>query len=230
MFCNSCGKQLKDGAQFCNSCGAKVKKPQAVQPNQDQTFAPNPNVTVQPGAQNQNTVAYQAQVQPSASDGNKGLILGLSIAGAVIIIAIAVLIIFLLNGDKIFPKNETKNEVKTETSDSDKKSKSNNNNNNKDEDYILLDSDRRYMTDAQLEGLSTYDLYLARNEIYARHGRDFKKDDLKKYFASKSWYHVQYTPEYFDAHTSTLLNDYERKNAEKMLAIEKSRNSPYLAP
>ncbi len=28
MFCNNCGKELKDGALFCNECGAKTKNAQ----------------------------------------------------------------------------------------------------------------------------------------------------------------------------------------------------------
>ncbi len=29
MFCNNCGKELKEGALFCNECGAKTKNAQA---------------------------------------------------------------------------------------------------------------------------------------------------------------------------------------------------------
>lgn len=39
-----------------------------------------------------------------------------------------------------------------------------------------------------LHGLDKAALRLRRNEIYARHGRAFESDDLRKYFESKSWY------------------------------------------
>ena len=213
MFCNKCGKQVKDGADFCPACGAKLNNPSQVQ----QTFA-------QPTVQYQNVPQNVAPAQMQASSSNKGLIIGLSIGIGVLVLAVILVVVFLIFGDKIFPKESTKVEVKTE------QSESKDNSDKKSDDYLIVDSNTRYLTDAQVQGLSTYDLYIARNEIYARHGRDFKKADLKQYFGSKSWYHVQYTPDYFDAHTNTLLNDYERKNAEKMLAVEKSRNSPYLAP
>lgn len=97
-------------------------------------------------------------------------------------------------------------------------------------DYVLPESNSRYYSEAELQKMSIWDLYLARNEIYARHGRDFKHRDLQEYFATKTWYHKTYTPEQFDAIQSQVFNDFERKNADLMLQIERSRNSPYLAP
>ena len=94
-------------------------------------------------------------------------------------------------------------------------------------DYVLPDSGSRYYSRSELEKLSLWELYLARNEIFARYGRGFKHQDLVEYFATKRWYHQKYTPEEFDALPSPL-NDYEIKNAETMLAIEKERNSPYI--
>lgn len=94
-------------------------------------------------------------------------------------------------------------------------------------DYVLPDSASKYYSSSELEGMSLWELYLARNEIFARHGRGFKNQDLVDYFATRSWYTERYTPEQFDAMTSPL-NDYERKNVEAMYAIESERNSPYL--
>lgn len=94
-------------------------------------------------------------------------------------------------------------------------------------DYVLEDSASRYYSTSELQDMSLWELYLARNEIFARHGRGFKNQDLVDYFATRSWYTERYTPEQFDAMTSPL-NDYERKNVEAMYAIEAERNSPYL--
>ncbi|MBO4365969.1 MAG: YARHG domain-containing protein [Eggerthellaceae bacterium] len=93
-------------------------------------------------------------------------------------------------------------------------------------DYVLADSDSRYYTRSELEAMDNLTLYHARNEIFARHGRQFKNQDLQEFFGSKSWYSGTIAPEDF---SETVLNDYEKKNAELMLAIEKERNSPYLA-
>ena len=55
-------------------------------------------------------------------------------------------------------------------------------------EYILPFSSTRALTDEDLWGLSKTDLRLARNEIYARHGRQFNDSVLQVYFDSKSWY------------------------------------------
>ena len=89
-------------------------------------------------------------------------------------------------------------------------------------DYILPDSASRYYTRAEIERLSTSDLKYARNEIYARHGRKFNDPALQSYFDAKSWYTPRYSPEEFENMPSPL-NDYEIKNAELMLDVEKSR-------
>lgn len=214
MFCGNCGKQVKDGADFCPACGAKMKSK-----TEGKAVAAAQSTQVMPPVQGNQ--ASQVKASAGASGVNKGLIIGLSIGIGVLALAVILVVVFLFFGDQIFPKESTKVEVKTEQSDS---AKSNNN------DYIIADSNSRYLTESELNSMSTYDLYLARNEIFARHGRDFKKQELKDYFGAKSWYHVQYSPSEFDAHTSTLLNDFERKNSELMLKIEKLRNSPYLAP
>lgn len=94
-------------------------------------------------------------------------------------------------------------------------------------DYVLPDSSSRYYSRSELEKLSLWELYLARNEIFARYGRGFKNQDLVDYFATRHWYQQRYTPEQFDA-MGTPLNDYEQKNTQLMLEIERDRNSPYL--
>ncbi len=92
-------------------------------------------------------------------------------------------------------------------------------------DYILPDSSTRVYSKHELEQLSTYDLFIARNEIYARHNRLFASQELTDYFASKSWYHGTIQPADF---SESVLSNAERTNAHTMLEIEQSRNSPYL--
>ena len=55
-------------------------------------------------------------------------------------------------------------------------------------DYILPHSNTRALTDDDLRGLTDDELKLARNEIYARHGRVFRDSMLQDYFDSKPWY------------------------------------------
>ena len=95
--------------------------------------------------------------------------------------------------------------------------------------YVLSDSNSHYYTYNELSGMSTWDLYLARNEIYARHGRMFKRTDLQDYFNSQAWYEPLYTPDQFDAMGDTnVLSDVEMQNAKLMKQVEADKGSPYL--
>lgn len=81
--------------------------------------------------------------------------------------------------------------------------------------YILPESNSRYLTDSDIDGMSLREINYAKNEIYARHGRKFKSEELQTYFDSKSWYTGKYEPEDFDEnYSSSMLNTYEKKNAE----------------
>lgn len=54
--------------------------------------------------------------------------------------------------------------------------------------FIFPDSDRRLLTLGDLRGLSSDELRIARNEIFARRGRYFDSADLKARFERFSWY------------------------------------------
>lgn len=92
-------------------------------------------------------------------------------------------------------------------------------------DYMLPSSDCAYYSESDIKGLSDWELYLARNEIYARHGRGFSNDDLQRYFNSKSWYRRTCDPDKFD---ESVLNKYEKANAAMILAREKATGSQYI--
>lgn len=78
-------------------------------------------------------------------------------------------------------------------------------------EYILPESNSRYLTSADITGLSSNDIQLAINEIYARRGRMFNSADVRAYFESKSWYNGTISPEAF---SESVFNDYERKNID----------------
>lgn len=54
--------------------------------------------------------------------------------------------------------------------------------------YILPDSGRLLLTDADVASLDAYELRLARNEIYARYGRTFLDAGLTEWFENQQWY------------------------------------------
>lgn len=87
----------------------------------------------------------------------------------------------------------------------------------KDSEYIISDSNSRYLTESDISGLSLQQLNYAKNEIYARRGRKFDSVELQEYFGSKSWYRGTIEPSQF---TNDMLNDYEIKNADLLSARE----------
>lgn len=92
-------------------------------------------------------------------------------------------------------------------------------------DYIIPDSDSRYITDEDLTGLSDYEILLARNEIYARHGRIFVNEDLNSYFRSKSWYQPAVSGEDFtEEYAASVFNEYERANIDTIVKYEQAHN------
>lgn len=93
-------------------------------------------------------------------------------------------------------------------------------------DYILPDSDTRFLNEGELSGLTKEELRLARNEIYARHGRKFESEDLNQYFSSQPWYNGYLTAEEFD---DSVLNEYEKVNLDLIKSMENS-SSAYEMP
>lgn len=89
------------------------------------------------------------------------------------------------------------------------------------QDYIIPDSDSKYLTDADIEGMTIREINYAKNEIYARHGRKFKSKELQNYFNSKDWYNGTIAPENFK---ESSLNKYEAKNASFLATKEFSMN------
>ena len=87
-------------------------------------------------------------------------------------------------------------------------------------DYILPESNTRLYSASELASLSAHDLWLARNEIYARHGRRFNNAELQSYFDGKSWYKGTIAPANFD---EDVLNSYESTNIKTIQAEEAKR-------
>lgn len=79
-------------------------------------------------------------------------------------------------------------------------------------DYLLPDSATRAVTEADLQDLSWRELCLARNEIFARHGRTFKTPEIAQYFESKDWYDGRYS--------EVTLSALETSNVNFILSYE----------
>ncbi len=85
-------------------------------------------------------------------------------------------------------------------------------------EYLLPESNTRYLTEADLKNLTHEQLCFARNEIFARHGRIFKTPQIAAYFNAKSWYHGTVEPENFK---DSVFNKYELANISFIAEYEK---------
>ena len=88
-------------------------------------------------------------------------------------------------------------------------------------DYVLPGSDTRLISESELTGLTDWEIRVARNEIYARHGLMFKTQALQDHFNSKSWYHGTIAA---GTDIGYLLNDTEKKNISTITSYEKAHN------
>lgn len=92
-------------------------------------------------------------------------------------------------------------------------------------EYFFPESSNRYLTDEEISNYTSDQLELAKNEIYARHGRQFVMDYIADYFNSKSWYQGTIDPETFDAEQGSIFNEYEIANINKIQQWEDQKAS-----
>lgn len=86
-------------------------------------------------------------------------------------------------------------------------------------EYIVPDSDSSYLTEADIAGMDAQVLCYAKNEIYARHGRQFVSKELSGYFEEQPWYYGFISAENF---SSAVLNKYETANVKVLTDKEKA--------
>lgn len=94
------------------------------------------------------------------------------------------------------------------------------------DEYMLSTSSILRLDPAALAGMSGYALWIARNEIYARHGRQFSNTYLQQYFNRCTWYDGQIPPQEFQ---DNVLNQTEWDNLQLLTAVEDEydRRHPY---
>jgi hypothetical protein len=83
-------------------------------------------------------------------------------------------------------------------------------------DYILPSSGDTVLSATDVQGMSAATLRLARNEIYARHGKPFSTPDLAAYFKARSWYRESSDP--------VVLSQIEQRNVLLLAGIERRLN------
>jgi hypothetical protein len=71
---------------------------------------------------------------------------------------------------------------------------------------IYPEGSTRLLRENDVYGLTSWDLKVMRNEIFARHGYIFTTEEMTAYFSQMSWYN----PRYYDV--SSVLTPLEKKN------------------
>jgi hypothetical protein len=74
--------------------------------------------------------------------------------------------------------------------------------------------EKRLLTEEMLKGLSLNELRLLRNEVYARHGRQFKTEWLSQYFWSQPWYEAR------EDNKEPELSETDKKNIQTIVVYE----------
>ena len=86
--------------------------------------------------------------------------------------------------------------------------------------YIFPNSDKELLKESDLEGLTADECKIARNEIYARHGRKFKDEELQAYFNACDWYEGTIDPDDFK---ESDLSDIEIANKDLIVSYEEEK-------
>lgn len=246
MYCDNCGAELDRGQAYCTKCGMAVQQTYVNQPA-------NPTPAYQaPPTQNDSTVPILAVVCTVLAM----LVIGLGlVAGGVVKIGDSkaakveqAAAKSTSTPEKNVESTSTSSSKSSDSEHSEGSSSSSSSSSNSvatpepaptpapapsnpprssgNSGYVLPDSASRYYSASELSGYDNWTLYLARNEIYARHGRGFVREDLQEYFGNCSWYTRRIEPDDFVEREH--FNDYEYQNALTIRSVEESRGSPYL--
>jgi hypothetical protein len=73
---------------------------------------------------------------------------------------------------------------------------------------VYPEGSTRLLRQSDMEGLTSWDLKVMRNEIFARYGYIFRTQEMIDHFSQQSWY----APRYDDV--TRLLSSIEKKNIE----------------
>ena len=82
---------------------------------------------------------------------------------------------------------------------------------------VIPNSSSQPITEDVLDGLSEWEIKVARNEIFARHGRLFNDPNLQAHFNAQSWYNGTIAPADF---RDSMLSDLEKQNLQVIMAYE----------
>lgn len=237
MQCSYCGRDIPDDAVWCPYCGAEQTPPEETtpldgwqdenipvgdwddeaDPPPDNTWVDDPPV---PGWEDD--TPYEPAPEDQDAPRSKALLIAIFAA-----LGVALIVLLIALNVKPKPKDPaaavtpvvtataqpsaapTPSAVPTPTPTPTPKPVSGS--------YILPDSATRRLTQADVAGLTWEQCCLARNEIYARHGRIFQTKQIAAYFEAQSWYHGTVPGTSFDSNT---LSPIEHANIDFLAGYE----------
>lgn len=239
-FCGNCGKPVDDDTVFCPHCGARVAED--IQAGGTEPYTPST-----PEPEYPEPAPRQSQPKSPGKTGKSGPPMWLILLGVfflAVVIGAGGWLVFGRRDAK--PEKKVSSEEKKESenteeqeagdepaidwddSDSDDEEPDDQWNDESEEpvsenwedaEYIIPDSLSRRLSDAEIAELARDNkkLNYAKNEIYARYGYIFKKQELYDHFCTKSWY----SPEYTDQEdAAAFFTPAAKSNAERMGAYE----------
>ena len=177
MKCSNCGREIKKEERFCPYCGSENKK----------TKKKNKWLT---GVMGLIVVCIILGIVAVAINSNKKEDAKKDTAS---------------NTEKATEKQTTAASTKTAASTETASTKQTKNNTQDADDqqdetenseYILPESDTRYVEQDEIDQLTKNEVRLAINEIYARHHCTFKTEEVKNYFEAKKWYSGDERPKF----------------------------------
>ncbi len=242
-YCPNCGTHLPPEAVFCGACGYKFTDAQSEQDhystqqayynNQSEYNNQQPNYNQQPDYNNY-PPRETPYLPPYPNDSGKTVKIVIIIISIILALAIIAFGIYFLitkthnNGNDenrlLASTTQTPSPSPTATAQpSPSPSTLPSPTPDANSQFVLPYSSIREVTISDLIGLDAGQLMIARNEIYARHGRQFKTDWLQTHFNSCSWYSVN--PYYNYSNEDSMLTALELKNAKFILDYENAHKN-----
>ncbi|MCM1223329.1 MAG: YARHG domain-containing protein, partial [Lachnospiraceae bacterium] len=241
MFCSQCGKELRTGLKFCTQCGAAVKEEDSVamqkmpEKSKEQRRSNNAGIAVMIAMVVLAIMILSVSVAAFWFLGGKEWLTGLFYDHEITVgMKKEEETEIVDNGEKFSETygHQSVMEQSTDSviSDAGEKSETEETETERDTEedtteqpfkegeYILPDSDKRFLTKEDLDGFDAEMCRLARNELYARHGRKFNDAILQEYFDGCSWYMAQIETDDFQ---ESMLNEFEVANRDFIIAYEK---------
>lgn len=230
MFCTSCGKQIDNDSRFCPFCGATIT---------DVSNTRNTRIST-------SSIQCQSETSKTKGGNPNVRLLVLGLCLAIVVIVFIAFIAQSSTGSNDNTTSDNSNHNYTIENDSDEEEYNDttyDSYNNYDDyssndaeegqgssietettiqdaeagEYVLPTSDSEYLTRDDLAGFTAEECRLARNEIYARHGRMFQDEELQNYFNSFDWYQPTIESDDFQ---ESMLNQYEIANRDLIVAYE----------